>query len=421
MPLGQAARPSASSARMGRARRPPSRSSAPWRTRHRARPARPDATRPRSGTRYAATSAWSSRTRPWIPASPPSRTCASTRSFAACRRPRRGRLLGGRRGAIRAAPVRGVLRADPVGQHHCAQPAGSLPFRARHRPVLPGRPQHAAARQVQDVYLSGCSGDVSAVHRDIIGRVNRVGQGVRIPPRDPGRTGSRASIVIGKCLGGATIATFQGIVVPDPGGLRRFAVPPGADCHPHRRVAAAVIHPHRLWRDDGGQDQAVPGIHGAHLDARNPLFFLSGALYPLSGRPAWLGVLTRIDTLTYIVGPMRHAVFSHLSIPALFEQHLAPGITWGGWLVPLWLSIGTVAIMAWEWWPWRSPSFARRSKRSARRNKRHPWKDERRRVATGANHPASHTSALRRGPGTPAQVPRRGTRAPVSMLHRNPP
>src|SRR5216683_1290406 len=59
-----------------------------------------------------------------------------------------------------------------------------------------------------------------------------------------------------------------------------------------------------------------------------PLFFLSGALYPLAGLPAWLSVLTRIDPLTYIVGPMRDAVFSHLSIPAVFEQHLAPGITW---------------------------------------------------------------------------------------------
>ena len=36
-----------------------------------------------------------------------------------------------------------------------------------------------------------------------------------------------------------------------------------------------------------------------------PLFFLSGALYPLNGLPAWLTVLTRIDPLTYIVDPMR--------------------------------------------------------------------------------------------------------------------
>jgi len=51
-----------------------------------------------------------------------------------------------------------------------------------------------------------------------------------------------------------------------------------------------------------------------------PLFFLSGALYPLSGLPVWLSVLTRIDPLAYIVGPMRHAVFSYLSMPAVLQQ-----------------------------------------------------------------------------------------------------
>ena len=68
-----------------------------------------------------------------------------------------------------------------------------------------------------------------------------------------------------------------------------------------------------------------------------PLFFLSGALYPLTGLPAWLSVLTRIDPLTYIVGPMRHAVFSHLNMPGRRTSSvLAPGITWAGWLVPVW-------------------------------------------------------------------------------------
>ena len=80
-----------------------------------------------------------------------------------------------------------------------------------------------------------------------------------------------------------------------------------------------------------------------------PLFFLSGALYPLTGLPAWLTVLTRLDPLTYVVGPMRHLVFSHLNvapqIAAVLNTHLAPGITWAGWAVPLWLSLGIVAAM----------------------------------------------------------------------------
>ena len=76
-----------------------------------------------------------------------------------------------------------------------------------------------------------------------------------------------------------------------------------------------------------------------------PLFFLSGALYPLNGLPAWLTVLTRIDPLTYIVDPMRQAVFDHLPVPPQALNVLSPGVTWAGWLVPLGLSLAIVAAM----------------------------------------------------------------------------
>jgi ABC-2 type transport system permease protein len=156
---------------------------------------------------------------------------------------------------------------------------------------------------------------------------------------------SRASIVIGKCLGGATIATFQGVI---------FLILAGFAHVPYNPVliltligellllaftltAFGVMMAARIK-----QFQAFMAVTQMLM---MPLFFLSGALYPLSGLPAWLSVLTRIDPLTYIVGPMRHAVFSHLAMPALFSAHLSPAITWDGWAVPTGLSIGLVAIM----------------------------------------------------------------------------
>jgi ABC-2 type transport system permease protein len=36
-----------------------------------------------------------------------------------------------------------------------------------------------------------------------------------------------------------------------------------------------------------------------------PLFFLSGALFPLDTAPSWLSLLSRIDPLTYAVDGMR--------------------------------------------------------------------------------------------------------------------
>ncbi|HZC88093.1 MAG TPA: ABC transporter permease, partial [Nitrososphaera sp.] len=39
-----------------------------------------------------------------------------------------------------------------------------------------------------------------------------------------------------------------------------------------------------------------------------PLFFLSGALFPLDKLPSWLSVLTAIDPATYGVDAMRNAM-----------------------------------------------------------------------------------------------------------------
>ena len=36
-----------------------------------------------------------------------------------------------------------------------------------------------------------------------------------------------------------------------------------------------------------------------------PMFFISGALFPVTNLPGWLAFLNRIDPLTYAVDPMR--------------------------------------------------------------------------------------------------------------------
>src|ERR1700739_4933856 len=146
---------------------------------------------------------------------------------------------------------------------------------------------------------------------------------------------SRSAIVIGKCLGGATVSTFQGIIILCLAGLA------GVPYNPILIVtvigellllsftltAFGVMMAARIK-----QMQAFMALTQMLV---MPLFFLSGALYPLRGLPGWLTVLTRIDPLTYIVAPMRHAVFAHLTLNPLAAAALSPGITWNGWLVPV--------------------------------------------------------------------------------------
>jgi daunorubicin resistance ABC transporter membrane protein len=156
---------------------------------------------------------------------------------------------------------------------------------------------------------------------------------------------SRSAIVVGKIFGGATIATFQGIIMLALAGLADVPYNPvllltlAAELFllAFTLTSFGVMMAARIT-----QFQAFMALTQMLV---MPLFFLSGALYPLHGLPGWLSVLTRLDPLTYVVYPMRHAVFTHLSLPPSALQALSPGLTWGGWVVPIGVCLGIVAVM----------------------------------------------------------------------------
>ncbi|MGI8902949.1 MAG: ABC transporter permease [Solirubrobacteraceae bacterium] len=166
----------------------------------------------------------------------------------------------------------------------------------------------------------------------------------------------RSSIVIGKCLGGATVASLQGVIVLCLAGLVHVPYDPllilgifGLQLLLAFAITAfGVMIAVRIK-----QMQSFMGVMQMIV---MPMFFVSGALFPVSGLPAWLGVLNRLDPLTYAVDPMRRLVFSHLHVPAAARHALDPGVTWGSWHVPALLEAGVIlalglvmlAIAIWE-------------------------------------------------------------------------
>jgi ABC-2 type transport system permease protein len=155
----------------------------------------------------------------------------------------------------------------------------------------------------------------------------------------------RWAIVVGKILGGATVATFQGVI---------FLALAGVAHVPYNPVLLLTLVGELLLLSFtltafgvmmAARIKQIQAFMALTQMVVLPLFFLSGALYPLNGLPDWLTVLTRIDPITYIVDPMRHAVFDHLAVSPLAVQALSPGITWFGWVVPLGLSLAMVAAM----------------------------------------------------------------------------
>jgi ABC-2 type transport system permease protein len=147
---------------------------------------------------------------------------------------------------------------------------------------------------------------------------------------------SRSSIIVGKCLGGAIIAASQGVLVLALAGLVLgvFGL--------LLLLAFAVAAFGLLVAVSIKQAQTFTSVMQLFL---MPMFFASGALYPVSGLPAWLGVLNRLDPLTYAVDPIRHLVFNHLDVSEAARRTLEPGVTWWGWHLPPWVEVGMVLAL----------------------------------------------------------------------------
>jgi ABC-2 type transport system permease protein len=155
----------------------------------------------------------------------------------------------------------------------------------------------------------------------------------------------RSSIVLGKCLGGATVAAFQGLIViaisplvgiPYNLGLilELFAL---ALLLAFSITAFGVMFAARI-----NQMQSFMALMQMVI---MPMFFISGALFSVANLPTWLAVLNRLDPLTYAVEPMRRAIFSHLDISAAARKALDPGVTWWGWRVPTAVEAAVIALL----------------------------------------------------------------------------
>jgi len=153
----------------------------------------------------------------------------------------------------------------------------------------------------------------------------------------------RGAIVLGKCLGGASVATAQGIIMLALAGFVHVPYSPALLITLALEMALLAFVLTAFGLLVASRMQQVESFQIVMQFLVLPMFFLSGAVFPLRGLPAWLTVLTRIDPLSYAVDPMRRAVFDHVAAPAAARATLAPGLSWGSWRLPVWFEIAMIA------------------------------------------------------------------------------
>lgn len=145
---------------------------------------------------------------------------------------------------------------------------------------------------------------------------------------------SRTSLVLGKVLGGATIATVQGTIM--------LALAPVIGVRLTWRLVGEVAGIEILMALAltafgvfvASRIQRMEGFSVVMQLLLFPMLFLSGALFPLSGLPTWLTVLTRLNPLTYAVAPLRNVVFAAQQMPPAAAARFASPLTLFGTVVP---------------------------------------------------------------------------------------
>ncbi|MEP6461961.1 MAG: ABC transporter permease [Frankiaceae bacterium] len=156
---------------------------------------------------------------------------------------------------------------------------------------------------------------------------------------------SSTAILTGKCLGGATVATLQSLVILALAGTVGVPYSPVMMVELVGLLFLMAFLITALGLVLAARVKQVQSAMPLVQLIITPLMFLSGALFPLSGLPTWLNLVTKLNPMTYAVEPLRSVIFDRLRLDAVSRLRLDPGIRWGSWSVPVSLQVTLVAAV----------------------------------------------------------------------------
>jgi len=150
----------------------------------------------------------------------------------------------------------------------------------------------------------------------------------------------RSAVAIGKALGSTTQAMIQGLILlvlaPFVGVKLSFLTVV-------ELIPLAAVLAFGLSTFGVALASAMKSLQGFQVVMNflmMPMFFLSGALFPLTNLPGWMTVLTRLDPASYGIDPLRRVVLSDSGRPSALVERF--GLTINGQVLPIPLEAGIV-------------------------------------------------------------------------------
>jgi ABC-2 type transport system permease protein len=150
----------------------------------------------------------------------------------------------------------------------------------------------------------------------------------------------RWAVAVGKALGGTTQAMIQGLIllVLAPLVGVKLSVLTVLEIVPLAAVLAFGLASFGVML--ASMMKSLQGFQVVMNFLMMPMFFLSGALFPLSGLPGWMTFLTRIDPASYGIDPLRRVVLSDSGLPSAVVDRL--GLTINGHVLAIPLEVGVM-------------------------------------------------------------------------------
>jgi len=150
----------------------------------------------------------------------------------------------------------------------------------------------------------------------------------------------RSAIAIGKALGGSTQAMVQGILLLVLAPIVGVTLTPLAVLELIPLIFVLAFALTTLGVVLAAGIKSMQGFQAVINFLMMPIFFLSGALFPLGNLPWWMTGLTRIDPAAYGIDPLRRVILGASGVPAAVTDRL--GLTVGGQTLPLMTEVALV-------------------------------------------------------------------------------
>lgn len=130
----------------------------------------------------------------------------------------------------------------------------------------------------------------------------------------------RTAVAAGKVAGGSSIALLQGVIILVLAPLLGIQLGWFQIIQIIGILLLLALMMTSLGLLIAARQRSMEGFHMMMNFVLLPMFFLSGAFFPLRGIPVWMEVLASIDPVTYGVDPLRQVVLRGAMTSAALEQ-----------------------------------------------------------------------------------------------------